>query len=118
MERFWTGTITIAQLETVFGDHIHKSLTSLGLRNLELAVISLLLLIQDRGRRWITLQKVPPTRLLLRSRQPRRQQRKRPRVLQLLEESADDPRLLDHRPPHTRTLPLTHTGAHHQSFRP
>ena len=58
VERFWTGTITTAQLETIFGGHIHQPLTTQGLRNLKTAVISLLqplfdaakLMIQDRSR--------------------------------------------------------------------
>ena len=91
MERFWTGTITTAQLETVFGDHIHESLTPQGLRSIESAIIKLLLplfaaaklMIQDRSRRYVTLQKGPP-RLLPRPRPKHRQKWKRPRVLRLL----------------------------------
>ena len=65
MVRYWTGTITTAQLETVFGDHVHNSLTAHSLRHLEIAVIDLLqplyaaakLMLLDRGRRYITLHK-------------------------------------------------------------
>ena len=91
VERFWTGTITMTQLEMVFGDHIHESLTSQGLRSIESAIIKLLLplfaaaklMIQDRGRRYVTLRKGPP-RLLPRPSPKHRQKRKRPRVLRLL----------------------------------
>ena len=91
VERYWTGTITAAQLETVFGDDIHNHLTAHSLRNLETVVINLLqplytaakLMLQDRGCRYITMSKRPP-RLLPRPRPKRSQSRQRPRVLRLL----------------------------------